>query len=113
MGVGADDSDQQCPRAACTRMMKWRGFEAGAATSSNRALLVALRRSAARCAAVGDDLKQLLDAARAQGWTVTKTRGGHWKCVPVDPAAQIVIAPATTTRIENTRAALRRSGLDV
>ena len=62
---------------------------------------------------MGDDLKKLLDAARAAGWTVAKTRGGHWRCLPVDPEAPIVIVPATTTRIENTRADLRRSGLDI
>lgn len=60
---------------------------------------------------MGSDLHQLLDVVRAQGWTVTKTGSGHWRCVPPDAAAQIVIVPSTSTRLDNVRADLRRSGL--
>lgn len=62
---------------------------------------------------MGDDLKKLLALCRAQGWLVERTGGGHWKCIPPNPEAKIVIVPSTTTRIENTRADLRRSGLDI
>ncbi|KXP08822.1 hypothetical protein [Tsukamurella pseudospumae] len=60
---------------------------------------------------MGNDLKDLLDTARAQGWEVSRTGSGHWRCVPPDRAAQIVIVPSTSARLDNVRADLRRSGL--
>lgn len=61
---------------------------------------------------MGNDLQQLLDLARAQGWEVSYTgSGGHWKCVSQDHTAQIVIVPSTSNRLDNVRADLRRSGL--
>lgn len=70
-----------------------------------------IRRMPPTLPAMGNDLKNLLDLARTQGWEVSRTGGGHWRCVPPDPAAQIVVVPSTTARLDNTRADLRRSGL--
>jgi len=63
------------------------------------------------------DLERLLRLVRhTPGWRVEPTRGGHWRCVPPDPHAPIVIAgssPSDRMAQRALEAELRRSGLDL
>ncbi|GAA0993878.1 hypothetical protein GCM10009551_056920 [Nocardiopsis tropica] len=59
-------------------------------------------------------LRAFISLAEAQGWQVTRTSSGHIRFTPPDPAAQIVIAPGTTSAgraVQNLRGGLRRAGL--
>lgn len=61
-------------------------------------------------------IKDLMDAAKSAGWSVTKTGSGHWKFVPADKSQRIVHAPATSSDhrgVANIEADLRRSGLSL
>jgi len=58
-------------------------------------------------------IKDWIRVARCAGWTV-KLRGGHFLFFP--PAGQMVSAPGTPgggRSIQNTRAKLRRAGLNI
>ncbi len=60
------------------------------------------------------DLKYLIRLAEDSGWSVRRTRGGHWQFVPALAGAQIVTVASTPSdhrAFSNIRAALRRSGL--
>lgn len=60
------------------------------------------------------EVEALAEIARAQGWRIERTRGGHWRFVPPDPTRDIVVMSGTASdwrAVRNFRAALRRSGL--
>lgn len=60
-----------------------------------------------------DSLDSLIAAARAQGWTVTRTSKGHWRFVPPAKEGQVVVSSGTPSdhrEVLNTRARLRRQG---
>ena len=55
------------------------------------------------------DLAKLLRAARARGWQVTPTRGGHWKLT--HPGGGLVVTgttPSDFRALANLRATMRR-----
>jgi len=57
--------------------------------------------------------RNLIKAARKQGWRVTLSKNGHLKFVPPDPEAPIVHAGGTPSDVRATRnliADLRRTG---
>jgi len=59
------------------------------------------------------DLRDIEKAARAQGWTVTRTSKGHPKFIPPDPSQHIVIGsgtPSDQRALRNLIAELRRQG---
>jgi hypothetical protein len=59
------------------------------------------------------NMNELEKAAREQGWETGKTRKGHHRWVPPDPAQPIVIGsgtPGDRRAIKNFLAQLRRSG---
>lgn len=59
-------------------------------------------------------LKSLISFAEDEGWTVTKTNGGHWRFAPPDKSQQLVTAAATSSDprgMANLESQLRRSGL--
>lgn len=61
------------------------------------------------------DITKLIKALEAQGATVTPTQKNHYKVVPPDPDAEIVIMPGTASdhrSWNNAKAALRRAGLE-
>lgn len=41
------------------------------------------------------NMREIVQAAREQGWEVSRTSRGHWRFVPPDPAGEIVIASGT------------------
>lgn len=57
----------------------------------------------------------LVDACREQGWDVTQTTQGHWRCAPPDKTKQVVHIGGRSAgdprAIKNSIAELRRSGL--
>lgn len=60
------------------------------------------------------ELRPLVRAAIAAGWTVTKTGGGHLRFR--SPTGALVFAPSTPSdhrSVKNTAAELRRHGLDL
>lgn len=60
------------------------------------------------------DIARLIELARRQGWNVERTNGGHWRFIPTEKGASIVIAsstPSDSREIQNTMSRLRRSGL--
>lgn len=61
------------------------------------------------------ELRILVQAADAQGWRVEQSGSGHYKFFPPDPAAGIVVVPATphmgNRSWANTVADLRRAGM--
>jgi len=63
------------------------------------------------------DLKRLLSLVRhTPGWRVEPTRGGHWRCIPPDRRAPIVIAASSPSDVMARRAfeaQLRRAGLNL
>ncbi len=59
------------------------------------------------------DLREIEDAARAQGFIVGRTTKGHPKFTPPDPTKEIVIGsgtPSDQRSIKNLVARLRRQG---
>lgn len=59
------------------------------------------------------EVDQLLRELRVQGWRVERTRGGHYKAFPPDPAATPVVIPGTPSdsrSLRNTIGLLRRGG---
>ena len=59
-------------------------------------------------------LRELYQAAREQGWTVTPTKGGHlrWE----NPDGRFTFSSSSPSRqrvLKHTKADLRRAGLDV
>jgi hypothetical protein len=59
------------------------------------------------------DLDKIIEAARAQGFTVTRTARGHWRFVPPTPTGRICIHPGTSSDqrgIHNLVSCLRRQG---
>lgn len=64
---------------------------------------------------VARELRPFVIAAIEQGWTVTKTGGGHLRFQP--PKGAPVFTPSTpgggNRSIDNTRAQLRRAGLNL
>lgn len=65
--------------------------------------------------AVHRELRPFVKAAIDQGWSVEKTGGGHLRFK--SPTGAVVFTPSTpgggNRAIENTRAALRRAGLNL
>lgn len=62
-----------------------------------------------------NELREIEDAARRAGWTVSKTSRGHTRFVPPNPHGQIVItagSPSDIRGLRNLRAALKRQGLE-
>jgi hypothetical protein len=60
------------------------------------------------------DLRDLEQAARAQGWKVDRTAKGHPRFTPPDPTMEIVIGSGTPSDVRSLRnllARLRRAGL--
>lgn len=58
--------------------------------------------------------RDIVEAARRQGWTVSQTKRGHIKLVPADPDMPIVIGsgtPGDYRAVRNLLALARRSGL--
>lgn len=41
------------------------------------------------------ELRALFEKAESQGWTITRTKGSHFRCVPPDPSQGIVIVAGT------------------
>ncbi len=65
---------------------------------------------------INKNLRDLLNAAMEQGWAVSRTRNGHWRCVPPEPNNPIVVTGSTASdrrSLSNFRSQLRRGGLDV
>lgn len=64
---------------------------------------------------VDREMRPLVVAATEQGWEVEKTNGGHLRFR--SPTGDIVFSPSTPRRglrsVENTKAELRRKGLDL
>jgi hypothetical protein len=59
------------------------------------------------------DIGKLAEAAREQGWTVSRTKRGHWRFVPPDPNRRICIfsgTPGDRRAIHNFVAQLTREG---
>lgn len=57
------------------------------------------------------DISVLLDAARAQGFTVRLRRSGHYRVTaPSGATATVPATPSGGRSVANTRAALRRIG---
>lgn len=65
--------------------------------------------------ALGPTLRPLYDAAKAAGWRIELTGGDHVRWYPPDGGRPVVSAltPSDHRAAKNTRAYLRRSGLDV
>ena len=65
----------------------------------------------------GDDvLDGLIEVARAQGWTVERTKSGHIRFRPADPSRRVVVTAGTPSDWRsraNLAADLRRQGLEV
>ncbi len=62
------------------------------------------------------DLRPLVEAAEAAGWTVTQTRNSHLRLVPPTKDGTPLIlsgSPSDHRSILNARAALRRQGVSV
>lgn len=58
-------------------------------------------------------LLDLVDRARAQGWTVEQTKSGHWKFIPLDKTQKIVVGGGSggdPRAWKNLEAQLKRSG---
>lgn len=59
-----------------------------------------------------DGWKDLADAARAAGWEITRTRGGHFRWQPPEgPPIFVASTPSDWRAISNTRAMLKRAGV--
>ena len=61
-----------------------------------------------------NELREIEDAAREAGWTVSRTARGHVRFVPPDPNGKIVItagSPSDIRGLRNLRAQLKRQGL--
>jgi hypothetical protein len=59
------------------------------------------------------NLRDIEDAARAQGFIVSRTKQGHPKFIPPDPSKEIVVfsgTPSDRRSIKNGLARLRRQG---
>lgn len=59
-------------------------------------------------------MKALVKAAKAQGWTVSYTGGGHYKFQ--SPTGAVVFTASTPGRsraLANTKALLKRNGLNI
>ena len=60
--------------------------------------------------------KDVFRVAYKQGWSIDKTRKGHFKLCPPDPAYRCVIASGTPSNVRAIRGLisdLRRSGLEI
>jgi hypothetical protein len=60
------------------------------------------------------DMNALVNAAEKQGWTVTYTGSGHYKFK--SPSGAVVFTSSTPGRsrsLTNTKALLKRKGLDI
>lgn len=61
-------------------------------------------------------MARVVEVARAAGWTVDVTGGGHYRFVPPDPAVAVFFAsrtPGDHRWLRIVRVNLRRRGLDV
>ena len=59
------------------------------------------------------DLETLVRDLQRQGWTVVKTKNGHWQFISPEAGRAIVVASSTPSdlrEIANTRSRLRRAG---
>jgi len=60
------------------------------------------------------DLREIIKAAREQGWDVSCTRKGHWRFLPPDTTQEPIIASGTSGDVRSVHhllARLRRAGL--
>lgn len=60
------------------------------------------------------ETNKLIRKIRKAGWTVCKTKKAHWKVT--SPSGESVVLPSTPSEyrsMRNTRALLRRAGLEV
>jgi hypothetical protein len=59
------------------------------------------------------DLRDVIKAAREQGYEVIQTKRGHWRFIPPDPSKEIAVHPGTSGDVNSIRltlARLRRQG---
>jgi hypothetical protein len=65
-------------------------------------------------ASTNSDFRVLVEKARAQGFRVELTKGGHYKFTPPDPAQRVFYAASTPSRpsrfIQHVRRDLRSRG---
>lgn len=58
----------------------------------------------------------VLRTLESQGWVIVQSGGNHWKCIPPNPNAPIVVGgstPSDPRSIKNFISRLRRSGADL
>lgn len=61
-----------------------------------------------------NDISQLIDRARAQGWAVTRRRSGHWMLTPPTRAGPLIVisgSPSDYRAYAKIRCQLKRAGL--
>lgn len=60
------------------------------------------------------ELRQIKRIAEAQGWTVFRTKGGHYRWVPPRRDVPFVVTastPSDSRAVKNIKARLRKAGL--
>ena len=75
------------------------------------------REAAVTASSTNSDFRQLVEAAKAEGYTVKITHGGHWKFTPPDLSKGVFFASCSPNRperfIRNVRRDLRSRGVRI
>lgn len=62
------------------------------------------------------DIEELVRRAQGQGWLVEKTKKGYWRFLSADKSQPPIVTPSAPSdwrSLHNTKASLRRAGLDL